>query len=156
LLSDPDLLILDEPTNGLDPAGMHEIREFIRDLVDNHGKTVFLSSHLLGEVEQVCDRVAIINKGVIVREGAVDDLLVGQTQLRVEAVPLDRAVEALREHWTVVANERWLTVEAAREDAPRVVQRLVQQGVDVYQISAERQSLEHYFLSVIQEEAADA
>ena len=102
LLSDPDLLILDEPTNGLDPEGMHEIRQFIRSLADDHGKTVFLSSHLLGEVEQVCDRVAIINLGEIVREGVVAELLEGKSRLRVEASPLDRAAAVLSEHWTRV------------------------------------------------------
>jgi ABC-2 type transport system ATP-binding protein len=90
LLHNPDLLILDEPTGGLDPAGIQEIRLFLRYLVDQQGKTVFLSSHLLGEVEQVCDRVAIIHKGEIVREGAVADLLISESQLRVEACPLDK------------------------------------------------------------------
>ena len=63
LLSDPELIILDEPTNGLDPSGIQDMRSFVRELADDHGKTVFLSSHILNEVEQVCDRVAIIQKG---------------------------------------------------------------------------------------------
>jgi ABC-2 type transport system ATP-binding protein len=151
LLSDPDLLILDEPTNGLDPGGMHEIRQFIRELADQHGKTIFLSSHLLGEVEQVCDRVAIINLGEIVREGAVEDLLSGKSYLRIEASPLDKASVILGEQWTVAANEHWLTVYAAREDIPHVVRRLVEHDVDVYHVAAERQTLEEYFLSVVQE-----
>lgn len=156
LLSDPDLLILDEPTNGLDPGGMHEIRTFIRRLVDEQGKTVFLSSHLLGEVEQVCDRVAIINLGEIVREGAVDELLAGKSTLRVEAQPLQRAADVLREHWPVVTNETWLTVSAAREDSPHVIRRLVQAGVDVYQVAAQRQTLEEYFLQVVRENGSHA
>jgi len=153
LLTDPDLLILDEPTNGLDPGGMHEIRQFIRELVDEHGKTVFLSSHLLGEVEQVCDRVAIINLGEIVREGAVEDLLAGKSYLRVEASPLTRAAEVLREHWTVSTNGQWLTLNAMRDDVPHVVRRLVEASIDVYQVSSQRQTLEEYFLSVVQEGA---
>lgn len=152
LLSDPDLLILDEPTNGLDPGGMHEIREFIRRQADDHGKTVFLSSHLLGEVEHVCDRVAIINLGEIVREGAVADLLEGKSHLRVEASPLDRAAEVLREHWPVEKNTLWLTVSAAREDTPHVVRRLVEHDVDVFQVTSQRQTLEEYFLDVVREE----
>jgi ABC-2 type transport system ATP-binding protein len=150
------LLILDEPTNGLDPAGMHEIRQFIRELADKHGKTVFLSSHLLGEIEQVCDRVAIINLGEIVREGAVEDLLADKTYLRIEARPLDKASAVLSEHWTVAANEHWLTVYAARDDIPHVVRRLVENSVDVYHVAAERQTLEEYFLSVVQEAAPHA
>lgn len=153
LLSDPDLLILDEPTNGLDPEGMHEIRLFIRSLADDHGKTVFLSSHLLGEVEQVCDRVAIINLGEIVREGMVSDLLEGKSRLRVEASPLDRAAAVLSERWAVSSNGQWLTIDAAREDAPHLVRRLVEQGVDVYQVASQRQSLEEFFLAVVREEA---
>ncbi len=151
LLTDPDLLILDEPTNGLDPSGMHEIREFIRELVDVHGKTVFLSSHLLGEVEQVCDRVAIINLGEIVREGMVEDLLAGKSYLRVEASPLDRAADVLREFWTVGTNGSWLTLNAARDDVPHVVRRLVEAHVDVYEVASQRQTLEEYFLAVVQE-----
>jgi ABC-2 type transport system ATP-binding protein len=152
LLSDPDLLILDEPTNGLDPAGMHEIRQFIRELADKHGKTVFLSSHLLGEIEQVCDRVAIINLGQIVREGAVQDLLAGKSALRIEAQPLDKAAAVLSERWMTATNEQHLTVQAPREEIPHVIRRLVENGVDVYEVSNQRQSLEEYFLAVVRED----
>ncbi len=155
LLHDPDLLILDEPTNGLDPAGIQEIRLFIRELVDNQGKTVFLSSHILSEVEHVCDRVAIINQGQLVREGTVADLLTGSSELRIEASPLDRAAAALREQWPVTANGQWITVEAARDDTPLIVRQLVEAGVDIYQVSAQRQSLESYFLSVTQDTNTD-
>lgn len=152
LLTDPDLLILDEPTNGLDPGGMHEIRAFIRRLVDHEGKTVFLSSHLLGEVEQVCDRVAIIHKGAIVREGTVSELLDGKSYLRVEAVPLDRAMAILGEHWTVSPDGgQALMVAASRGDVPHVIRQLVEHNIDVYQVSSQRQSLEDYFLSVVGE-----
>ena len=74
LLHKPDLLILDEPTNGLDPVGMRDFREILRGLADE-GMTVFLSSHLLSEVQQICDRVAVINKGSIVAQGTVHELL---------------------------------------------------------------------------------
>lgn len=74
LLPRPALVILDEPTNGLDPAGMREVRTLIRQLADD-GVTIFLSSHLLHEVEQVCDRIAVIRQGQIVAQGAVDELL---------------------------------------------------------------------------------
>ncbi len=156
LLGDPDLLILDEPTNGLDPSGMHEIRTFIRKLADEQGKTVFLSSHLLGEVEQVCDRVAIINLGEIVREGAVEELLAGKSTLCVEAQPLQRAADVLRAHWPVSVNETWLTVSARRAESPQVIRQLVAAGVDVYQVTGQRQTLEEYFLAVVQESLAHA
>ncbi len=153
LLGDPDLLILDEPTNGLDPSGMHEIREFIRRLATEQGKTIFLSSHLLSEVEQICDRVAIIQRGAIVREGAVSELLEARTSLRIEASPLDTAAAILSEHWPVTTNTTWLSVQAARDDIPAIVRNLVQRNIDVYQITSQRQSLEEYFLSVVSEEA---
>ncbi len=148
LLHDPDLVILDEPTNGLDPAGIQEMRTFIRDLAQKQGKTVFLSSHLLGEVEQVCDRVAIINKGQIIREGTVADLLAAQTQLVVEAEPVERATAVLTPHWPITPNGNTITVTASREDVPQVVQTLVAHEVAVYQVRCERQSLEQFFLEV--------
>lgn len=150
LLSDPDLLILDEPTNGLDPSGMHEIRVFIRQLVEQQGKTVFLSSHLLGEVEQICDRVAIIHMGQIVREGLVRDLLATVPQLRVEASPLDKAAAVLQEQWKLSTNGQWLTIAAAHEDIPQIVRRLVENDIEIYEVASQRQTLEEYFLSVVQ------
>lgn len=156
LLHDPDLLILDEPTGGLDPAGMHEVRFFLRGLVDQQGKTVFLSSHLLSDAEQVCDRVAIIHKGEVVREGVVVDLLADKSQLRVEASPLDQAADVLRKDWTLSRDGPWLMVNAMRKDAPQIVQQLVAQEVDVYQVTSQRQTLEEYFLSVTQGEVRDA
>lgn len=95
LLGNPDLVILDEPTNGLDPAGIQDMRSLIRRLVDEQGKTVFLSSHMLNEVEQICDRVAIINRGKLVREGAVKALLAEKTRLRIEASPVEKAMQTL-------------------------------------------------------------
>jgi ABC-2 type transport system ATP-binding protein len=150
LLADPDLLILDEPTNGLDPAGIQEIRRFIRDLVDHHGKTVFLSSHILSEIEQVCDRVAIINQGELVREGAVADLLAGTGELRVEANPLPHAAEALDGRWPLTLNGQWMAVKADHAAIPEVVRLLVAAEVDIYQVVSQRQTLEDYFLSVTQ------
>nr|MBN1228795.1 ABC transporter ATP-binding protein [Anaerolineae bacterium] len=147
LLNDPDLVILDEPTNGLDPAGIQEMRHFIRSLAHTHGKTVFLSSHLLTEVEQVCDRVAIIDQGEIVREGVVSELLSSKLELRVEANPLDKAAELLQEHHAVTRNDTWLSLEAAREATPAIIKRLVDAGIAVYEVSIRRQTLEDYFLA---------
>jgi ABC-2 type transport system ATP-binding protein len=149
LLNDPDLIILDEPTGGLDPTGIQEVRHFIRELVDEDGKTVFLSSHILSEVEQVCDRVAIIHKGKLVREGAVADLLAAQAEVKFEVDPVATALTVLQPEWPVTQNGRWLTVAASREATPTIVQQLVAADVRVYQVSATRQSLEDYFISVM-------
>jgi len=92
LLKEPDLLILDEPTNGLDPQGMVEMRELLRSLGQG-SRTVLLSSHLLGEVEQICHRVGVIQNGRLVVEGTLDELR-GATGLLVRAAPEDRARQA--------------------------------------------------------------
>lgn len=158
LLDDPALLILDEPTNGLDPAGMQEIRQFIRAQADQHGKTVFLSSHLLNEVEQICDRVAIIHRGSIVREGAVAELLSAKNEVRVEAEPSEKAIGVLDGRYPVRQDEgNALIIEAPREAIPSIARLLIEQGIDLYHIASQRQSLEEYFLSVTQrEEKANA
>ena len=149
LLGNPDLIILDEPTNGLDPHGIQEVRRFIRDLADKEGKTVFLSSHMLNEVEQVCDRVAIINKGELIREGRVSELLESQTLTRVEAEPLEKATAILSEHWTVSPDgKNGVIIDATRRDVPQVVEKLVENEIKIYQVTTQHQSLEEYFLSV--------
>ncbi len=94
LLKDPELLILDEPTNGMDPAGMAEMRAFIRDL-GRETRTVLLSSHLMSEVEQICDRVGVISKGTLVGEGTVDELR-GRESLWLRAEPLEEAERVVR------------------------------------------------------------
>ncbi len=155
LLNDPELLILDEPTNGLDPAGIQEMRGFIRDQAHTHGKTVFLSSHMLNEVEQVCDRVAIINKGVLVREGPVETLLEGEVgQMRLQVQPIDKARQILADRWrdslVPIKNEEgdWITLSLNPDQAPFVVTELVQADVQVFQVVHKRQSLEEFFIAV--------
>lgn len=147
LLHDPDLVILDEPTNGLDPAGIQDVRLFIRDLVDKQGKTVFLSSHMLNEVEQVCDRVGIISNGRLVQTGNVAELLSTQAIIRLEVAPLERALGLLLPKWPTVANARWLEVQAPRDQAPEIVQQLVTAEVQIFQVVVRQQSLEALFLA---------
>ena len=156
LLNDPELVILDEPTNGLDPQGIQEIRHFIRELAEKHGKTVFLSSHLLNEVEQICDRVAIINRGELIEEGEVIDLLNQQPYLRVEVDLQEKAVTLLSEHWHVRSEDGALIVQAGRDDAPTIAEKLVAEKIRIYELTKQRQSLEQHFLSVTGEENHDA
>jgi ABC-2 type transport system ATP-binding protein len=152
LLGDPDLVILDEPTNGLDPAGILEMRALIRRLTDEQGKTVFLSSHMLNEVEQICDRVAIINRGQLLREGEVKALLAEKTRLRIEADPLPAAMQVLEPRWTLsMDGDAAFYVHAGREQAPQIVEQLVNGGAQVYQVTLQRQSLEEFFLEATQE-----
>ena len=98
LLADPLLLILDEPTNGLDPGGIQEFREMIRAMVEQEGRTVFISSHLLDEVEKTCDAAAIVDRGKIVTQGAIADLAAGggaRHELIVAVDDPDRALGSL-------------------------------------------------------------
>jgi ABC-2 type transport system ATP-binding protein len=149
LLKDPELLILDEPTNGLDPAGMAEMRSFIRSLARG-GRTVVLSSHLMGEVEQVCDRVGVIRDGVLVAEGTVEQLR-GRATLRVRAQPLGEAallVAALPEVAEVATHGAVLELSADVAAAAVINRALVTAGIEVSEISQRRASLEDVFLEL--------
>jgi ABC-2 type transport system ATP-binding protein len=148
LLHRPELLILDEPTNGLDPAGMREIRELVRRLADE-GVTVFLSSHLLHEVEQVCDRVTVLAKGRVVAQGTVAQLLGGGGVVRIRVDGTERAAEALASLSGVTAvrpNGHYVEIEgAASED---VIVHLVERGVVPSEVTTGRADLESVFLNL--------
>ncbi len=149
LLKDPELLILDEPTNGLDPAGMAEMREFIRSLA-NGGRTVVLSSHLMGEIEHVSDRVGVIRNGSLIAEGTVDDLR-GRAGLRVRAEPLEEAarlVGALADVDEVTRVDGLLDVTVDTAQAPAINRVLVQAGVAVSELYTQKASLEDVFLEL--------
>ena len=151
LLHDPTLVILDEPTNGLDPAGIQEIRTFIRQLVDEQEKTVFLSSHMLGEVEQVCDRVAIIDKGELIREGSVAELLTDDYALNLEVEPVDEALQLLASYRARITNDNRVLVQADRSETSSMLRTLLDAGVNVYQVTEARRRLEDVFLRALQE-----
>ena len=149
LLKDPELLILDEPTNGLDPAGMAEMRDFIRSLADG-GRTVLLSSHLMGEIEQVSDRVGVIRDGALVAEGTVGQLR-GRAGLRVRAEPQSEAarlIGAMAQVEAVTASDGLLEVVVDTAQAAAINRTLVQAGVAVSEIYAQTASLEDVFLEL--------
>ena len=155
LLSDPDLVLLDEPTNGLDPAGIQEMRAFIRNLAHEEGKTVFLSSHLLHEVEQVCDQVAIINLGKIIQQGTVTELLTqSQTRIQMQLSPMDKAAKILAAHHPA-QDGKWLTLNIQADQVPGLVKELALQDIQVHQIMQKGQSLEEFFISVTQNGEVD-
>jgi ABC-2 type transport system ATP-binding protein len=149
LLGEPEVVVLDEPTNGLDPAGITQVRALLRRLADE-GRTVVLSSHLLGEVEQVCDRVAVIAHGRLVAESTVAELL-GLGRLVVEAEPLDAAAAAATR---LLGPERVAVLDGAlhlgvgREDTARVNRALVEAGVDVLGLRQVARTLEEVFLQL--------
>jgi ABC-type multidrug transport system ATPase subunit len=149
LLKDPELLILDEPTNGLDPGGMAEMRDFIRSLGEG-GRTVVLSSHLMGEVEQVADRVGVIRDGALVAEGTVEELR-GRAGLKVRAEPLAEAAQliaALADVDEVTDVDGLLDVTVDTSRAPAINRLLVEAGIAVSELYAHKPSLEHVFLEL--------
>jgi ABC-2 type transport system ATP-binding protein len=148
LLHEPELLILDEPTNGLDPAGMREMRDLICTL-SAQGVTVFLSSHLLYEVEQICDRIAVLNHGKVVAQGPVGELLSKEPMLRVRVTSPQAAVEALRSLPGVShlsANGAYVEVCGPQPEA--VVAHLVACGLAPKEVREERPDLESLFLQL--------
>jgi ABC-2 type transport system ATP-binding protein len=151
LLGSPDLVILDEPTNGLDPAGIQDMRRFIRSLAAEQGKTVFLSSHLLNEVEQVCDRVAIIHHGQLLQEGAVGDLVAAGSRLRIQASPPDQAARVLEDYGSIEIEDEWLVLGALPAESPKILRKLVEANIQVYQAVFEKQSLEDFFMGITQQ-----
>lgn len=149
LIKDPELLILDEPTNGLDPQGMAEMRGLIRELGQGE-RTVLLSSHLMNEVEQVCDRVGVIRQGELVAEGTVSELR-GQGGLLIRAEPFEKArtiaekVEGV-EGVTVEADA--LRLEADPKRAPAIARELTAAGVDLWELRPSERSLEEAFFEL--------
>jgi ABC-2 type transport system ATP-binding protein len=158
LLADPLLLVLDEPMNGLDPAGIEEFREMMRGFV-SEGRTVFLSSHLLDEVQKTCDHVAIIDQGDILMQGLVEDIARGgRPEVRIRCDSADAAERLLVAHPAVeqvrmaegalivsLRTEPGIDTDAAVADMNRL---LVEAGVSVFTIEAERVSLEERFLEI--------
>ena len=151
LLSDPEFVILDEPTSGLDPQGMKEIRDLIRHLASEKQKTVLLSSHLLNEVEIVANRMAVINRGELVTQGGVGDLLEkGEKVVTVKGQPAEKlqaVLSRLRGAGAVTVKGDAFLVSMPFEDIPELTRVLVQEGIDVQAI-VPRRSLEEYFLSI--------
>lgn len=156
LLKDPDLLILDEPTNGLDPKGMADMRSLIRRLGQGE-RTVLLSSHLLGEVEQVCDRVGIIHKSRLMREDTVSELR-GESGLLLKAEPADeaaRVAEGIEEVKSAEVKDDGIHLAADPEHAPEISQKLGSAGVRIRELRESRQTLEEIFFQLTGEQAGE-
>lgn len=149
LLCDPQLIMLDEPTNGLDPQGMKEVRELIQRLTKERGITVFLSSHLLNEVEQVATRMAIINKGTMIVQGRVEDLLkVNANKLLLNVTPVKKAIGILAKMKTVSelqSTESGITAQIDPKHVPAVITALVTAKCRIFSVEP-KHSLEDYFL----------
>ena len=144
LIARPDLLILDEPTSGMDPAGILEMRTLIRDLAAKDGVTILLSSHLLDEVQRTCDRVAIFARGKLVAEGRIDMLLAGQEKLRLLATSQGALLAALGTCGTPDGDGALAAV--SRADAPALLRALIESGIDLIEARWVGGELEKFYL----------
>jgi len=156
LLHSPSVLILDEPTNGLDPAGIREIRKYIRSLAAKENVAVIISSHLLSEIELMCDRIGVIKNGELVAiqsvRGTTDDQQhINQVQL--EVTPTAKAIELLKEHHDIDATltDSSLSFQSEKESIPAIIQTLVKHEVAVYQVEISKETLEDKFFDLIGE-----
>ncbi|MFQ3610164.1 MAG: ABC transporter ATP-binding protein [Fimbriimonadales bacterium] len=156
IIHDPDLVILDEPTSALDPLGRRRVREVVQYL-KSQGKTVILNSHLLSEVEMSCDRVAILNKGRLVKQGTLEELLVNRSVVTLELKQITPAVlEALQRVAVKVdpIDERRVVVEVSNEDqVPELAQAVVYAGGALMGMQAKRETLEDLFIQTVEGEA---
>lgn len=154
ILHKPSLLILDEPTNGLDPAGIRELRDYLRYLTKEEGITVIVSSHLLSEMELMCDRVAIIQQGKLVDIKLIHEFTGRNEMTQTYLIELDSAEHA----WSVIqemdtvshinSRPEGLEISTDREQIPDIISRLVQANIRIYGITIQHQTLEARFLQM--------
>lgn len=148
LLGDPALVILDEPTSALDPVGRDDVRSIIREARDR-GSAVLLNSHLLGEVERLCDRVVIVNRGTVVASGTLGELL-GESAVRLRATGLPADLSPLQAFGPLTDEDGWLVVRPIEPDrVPDLVATVVAMGGRVHAVDPGRRTLEELFLDVV-------
>jgi ABC-2 type transport system ATP-binding protein len=154
LLHSPSLLVLDEPTNGLDPAGIHEFRNHLRNLAHKENIAVFVSSHLLSEMELMCDRIGIIQNGTLVDIQTLNDMLQDEKKTSIvyfNVSPLDKAkkvLDNLSSDYNSVIKGDELEITAKIEDIPAIVEKLVEEKIKIYGINKSTKNLESKFLEV--------
>ncbi|WP_082235652.1 ABC transporter ATP-binding protein [Halobacillus massiliensis] len=152
LLHNPSVLVLDEPTNGLDPSGIREIRSYIRRLAEESGVAVIVSSHILSEMEMMCDRIGIIKNGELVSIQSVQEAVdeADQKEVNLEAVPIEEAEAILKKRDSQVKREKKeLIFTAQKEEIPLIIQELTKHNIKIYSVAARRATLEDKFLDLI-------
>ncbi|WP_394236734.1 ABC transporter ATP-binding protein [Niallia oryzisoli] len=155
LLNRPKVLILDEPTNGLDPAGIREMRQFIRNLAENEGLSVLVSSHLLSEIQLLCDRVAIMQKGEIISVDSVENLLTKQEKLAWKVSPLQRGKEILERFTEVQVEDGYIFTPLIDEKAAEWSKTLMEEGISILEMNRKIPVLEDLFLQLTGGETVD-
>ncbi|WP_188456966.1 ABC transporter ATP-binding protein [Virgibacillus oceani] len=155
LLHKPSVLILDEPTNGLDPAGIREIRTYIRSLAEKENVAVIISSHLLSEIEQMCDRIGIIKNGELIAIQDVHDTQAEKqiSQILMEVTPAEKACELLKSQHDIESAVKGgaLLFQNEKELIPQLIKTLVEHDISVFQVSVTKASLEDKFFDLIGE-----
>ncbi|HBP64525.1 MAG TPA: ABC transporter ATP-binding protein [Desulfosporosinus sp.] len=150
IMSRPKLLILDEPTNGLDPAGMTEFRNLIRKLAYEEGMTVFVSSHLLMEIQQMCDVVSIIKQGSVIKTANVQDIL-HDDQIEWQLNNPEKAIALLREHWAIEAvhlKKNTISANITQHPLAKINECFIREGLALTYCSAKQSTLEDLFLDL--------
>lgn len=153
LLHSPALLILDEPTNGLDPAGIRKIRNYIRKIAEEEQIAVFVSSHILSEMQLMCDRIGIINHGELISVETVGDMVgdKGQTIVTFEVEQVQQAEHMMKEMFpesNIHSANQQIEMTMTRDDIPSVVKALAKQEINVYGVTAKKHTLEEKFLDI--------
>lgn len=154
MLSDPDLIFLDEPTDGVDPIGRKEIRDILTE-IKSRGKTIFLNSHLLSEVEMICDRVAILNKGDLIKQGNVDDLTRAENVFAVhtvEALNMEVKQKLLAVDSSAGIGENEVNTEAGIASLNKIIDVLRQNNLTIQTINQKTSTLEELFINVIKKD----
>lgn len=156
LLHKPSVLILDEPTNGLDPAGIREIRQYIRALAKNENVAVIISSHFLAEIELMCDRIGIVKNGALIDVQSVDDTSTDTTELRQVSIEVDQpevAVESVKVAHQIDGDivDGLVRFEINKDTIPLIIQTLVEKDLLIYKVETSKTRLEDKFFDVIGE-----
>jgi ABC-2 type transport system ATP-binding protein len=158
LLHDPEVLILDEPTNGLDPAGIREIRDYLRLLAREKNMAVIVSSHLLSEMEMMCDRIGIIQNGRLIDVQLVQEFVHGtEVTYEIEVIPSEKALSLLQLNYPnvpAIHSRNGISVELAKEEIPNLVKLFVEAEIQVFGIKEVAKTLEDRFLEVTSEKEA--
>jgi ABC-2 type transport system ATP-binding protein len=157
ILGRPELLILDEPTNGLDPSGIHEIRDLIKSMPEQYGITILISSHLLSEIDQMATQVGIISKGQMIFQDSIETLrnkARAQIMIKVKDAKKAKALLLAKGYLVEIENEYVICEDMADEKVATIIMILVNGGLAVYRVEEKRKSLEDIFLDLTSEGGA--
>ena len=157
LLHNPKVLILDEPTNGLDPSGIKDLRDILKDLAHNHGICVFVSSHLLSEMQLMCDKVAVIDSGKIIKVETLENVLNNKTEENesiydFEVIQLEQAKKVIDEQgkykYSIDTEKNIISIAIEKENVSEIVKLFVKNNIDIEQFQKQKKSLEEAFINM--------